>query len=353
MSRKRSSAFADMITGVFVLSVLALLAYFTIVISGIDLLRGRERVAVTLRFAEVGGLKDHDNVMFRGMKVGTVENIELVDDELRVHIDLDRSVVLHRGYHATVSSLSILGGNYLQLEDGDGEPLDLAATELRGDPPMDWMRDIARIARNLNELTSDGGLRQAVSNIVAMSERANAIVERIERGEGTVGKLLSSDETIYTDLKSAVGEANAMMTDARQMVTDIRTEFDGAKEIVADVKTTFANAAEVSGQLRSENLVGDLKEAIASFRKSCESFDMGDTKSSLNEIAANAQQLVASLSRLADKLEKGEGTLGKLMSDDRVYNEVEGIVRDARQVLDNFRDTTPISSFSSLATGAL
>ena len=44
MSRKRSNAFAEFVTGVFMLVVLALLAYFTIVISGVDLIRGRERV---------------------------------------------------------------------------------------------------------------------------------------------------------------------------------------------------------------------------------------------------------------------------------------------------------------------
>lgn len=36
-----------------------------------------------------------------------------------------------------------------------------------------------------------------------------------------------------------------------------------------------------------------------------------------------------------------------------MYDEIDGIIRDARQVLDNYRDTTPISTFSSLATGAL
>ena len=35
-----------------------------------------------------------------------------------------------------------------------------------------------------------------------------------------------------------------------------------------------------------------------------------------------------------------------------LYDEVNGLVRDIRQVIDNYRDTTPISTFSSLALGA-
>ena len=40
MKRKRSEVFAETIVGVFMTAVLALLAYFTIVISGVDILVG-------------------------------------------------------------------------------------------------------------------------------------------------------------------------------------------------------------------------------------------------------------------------------------------------------------------------
>ena len=35
-----------------------------------------------------------------------------------------------------------------------------------------------------------------------------------------------------------------------------------------------------------------------------------------------------------------------------MYDELQGLIKDVRQVLDNYRDTTPISTFTSLATGA-
>jgi hypothetical protein len=36
-----------------------------------------------------------------------------------------------------------------------------------------------------------------------------------------------------------------------------------------------------------------------------------------------------------------------------LHDELSGLIRDVRQVVDNYRDATPISTFSSLATGAL
>ncbi|MBQ6329998.1 MAG: hypothetical protein IJI35_13350, partial [Kiritimatiellae bacterium] len=58
------------------------------------------------------------------------------------------------------------------------------------------------------------------------------------------------------------------------------------------------------------------------------------------------------LNVVAKRLRDGEGTLGRLTADDTLYKEVDGLVRDIRQVIDNYRDTTPISTFTSLATGA-
>jgi hypothetical protein len=36
-----------------------------------------------------------------------------------------------------------------------------------------------------------------------------------------------------------------------------------------------------------------------------------------------------------------------------MYDEVQGAIKDVRQVLDNYRDTTPISTFGSLIMGGL
>ena len=75
--RKRSDAFSEAIVGLFMIVVLALLVYFTIVISGVDVLKGRQKVVARVAFTSVGGLKDHDNVMYRGTKVGGVDGIDI------------------------------------------------------------------------------------------------------------------------------------------------------------------------------------------------------------------------------------------------------------------------------------
>ena len=336
--KRKNQAFTQVVVGFFMVALTALLAYFTIVVSGVDLMTGRSRVRVKVVFASVGGLKDHDSVMYRGTKVGTVEHVAVTPTNLVVTAVVDGGVVLRRGCSASVCNMSMLGGNYLLLEEGEGEVIELASAVVVGETPTDWMRDVARIAHNLDELTSSPQIRTMITNFNAVGEKASAIadrvasfaerldafaaradeisgkvstvVDRIERGEGTMGRLLSSDDTVYKDLKD-----------------------------------TMANAREISDRLNRQKMFDDLEAGVAALRKSAESFDAKD-------FMAKANALVDNLNAVAEGIREGKGTIGKLAADQGLYDEVNGLIRDVRQVIDNYRDTTPISTFSSLAIGA-
>ncbi len=326
MKRRKSHAFSDLITGIFMLAVLLALGYFTIVISGVDIVNGKERVPMTINFRAVGGLKEHDAVMYRGTKVGAVERIELTDDGLKVRLEVDKSVKIRTGYSATVCALTMLGGNYLQLDEGDGEEIDYSSAELTGSDPIDWMRDVAKVANNLKEITESDEIRNTISNVCSISAKAEAIVSRVEAGEGLAGKMLSKDVSLYNDVTSTVFEA----------------------------KAAFAHANSITARFDDEKLVQELRDGISAFRKACESMDFGDSvKGDVREVSESAKRLLASLNEMVDRAKNGQGTLGRLMKDDGMYNEVEGLIFDVRQILDNYRDTTPIATFSSLATGAL
>lgn len=214
MSRRKNDVFSEIIVGLFMVAVLSLLVYFTIVISGVDVLKGRQKVFARVTFASVGGLKDHDNVMYRGTKVGAVEDIEISPSNLTVRIEIDKSVVLREGYRIAVCNLSMLGGNFLLLEEGEGAVIDVTASPLRGETPSDWMQDVATIAKNLNELTSRVELRAIITNLEATTVVARRVADRLDRGEGTLGKL-TMESALYD-------ETAALIRDVRQVLDNYR-----------------------------------------------------------------------------------------------------------------------------------
>ena len=388
--KKNSDVFSEVVVGVFMVAVLALLVYFTVVISGVDVLFGREKALARIAFTDVGGLKERDNVVYRGMKVGIVEKIELAPTNVMVTVLVDRDVVLRETCQASVSALSLLGGNYLLLEEGAGAVQPLATTVFRGDPPIDWVRDLGKIAGSLNEVLNDGSFRSIVSNFEATAENVNKIVARVERGEGTAGRLLSRDDTVYQDLREAVAGAKRAVGDAEKTFDGARKTFDHAAAVAerldrgegtlgrllskddavyADLKQTLANAAAISariergegtlGRLTAKDaaLWGDLTNAVANVRAATAKLKSGEglLGRAFNDaaLADDAAKLVANLRTVSERLEKGEGTLGRLMTERELYDEVNAAIKDVRQIIDNYRDTTPITTFGALATGAL
>lgn len=383
MSRKNRDVFGEFVVGLFMVVVIALLAYFTIVISGVDLLVGRKRTKVTVTFTDVGGLKDRDSVVYRGMKVGTVEHISLSPSNTVVKVKIDSDVVLRENAYISVAAISLLGGNYLLMEEGSGKVMPLESTVFKGTPPVDWMRDLGDIARSLKEVTSQGAVKNIASNVEETVQNVNKIVARIERGEGTAGKLLSSDDSVYNDVKSAVAEAKTALAGAQKTfdnaaeISDRLVKGEGTmgrllskdETFYADLKKTIANASEVSDRIaKGEGTVGkllskddsawtDLKASLASVREATDKLKKGEgllgRAFNDKQLADDASALVKNLQAVAARLEKGEGTLGKLTSDSGMYDEVNALIKDVRQIVDNYRDTTPITTFGSLATGAL
>lgn len=388
--KKNSDVFSEVVVGVFMVAVLALLVYFTVVISGVDVLFGREKALARIAFTDVGGLKERDNVVYRGMKVGIVEKIALAPTNVMVTVLVDRDVVLRETCQASVSALSLLGGNYLLLEEGAGAVQPLATTVFRGDPPIDWVRDLGKIAGSLNEVLNDGSFRSIVSNFEATAENVNKIVARVERGEGTAGRLLSRDDTVYQDLREAVAGAKRAVGDAEKTFDGARKTFDHAAAVAerldrgegtlgrllskddavyADLKQTLANAAAISARIergegtlgrltaKDDALWGDLTNAVANVRAATAKLKSGEglLGRAFNDaaLADDAAKLVANLRTVSERLEKGEGTLGRLMTERELYDEVNAAIKDVRQIIDNYRDTTPITTFGALATGAL
>ena len=390
MSRKNSDVFSEVVVGIFMVAVIALLGYFTIIISGVDMVFGRQRAQATIAFRDVGGLKERDNVVYRGMKVGSVEKITLGTSNILVQVSVDDDVVLRKSYRVSVSALSLLGGNYLLLEEGTGEPLPLATTVFHGEPPVDWMRDLGAIARNLNDLTSGGNIKSIVTNFEATAANLNAIVARVERGEGTVGKLLSSDETVYNDLSNTVASAKSAAANIDTIAArvergegtvgkllstndvihaDIRDALASAKDALDTVKSAAANIDKISARVeRGEGTIGqllstndtayaDLKTALANIRKVTDDLKAGEGLAGRlvydKKLGADASELLENLNGVSARLAKGSGTLGKLMTDQELYNEVSALIKDVRQIVDNYRDTTPVSTFGSLIMGGL
>jgi phospholipid/cholesterol/gamma-HCH transport system substrate-binding protein len=112
----------ETVLGAVVLAVAILFLAYSYSSASIGVADGYE---VSANFSSIGGLDTGDKVVISGVKVGTVSRIELNKETFlaKVYLDLDDKVKLPDDTAAFISSESLLGGLYLQLEPGASEEI--------------------------------------------------------------------------------------------------------------------------------------------------------------------------------------------------------------------------------------
>ena len=299
MKNKNRELAAELAVGALVALVFAGLAVFTIAISGKNLFR-KNVFQIETVMPDAMGLRPNDPVIAKGTTVGSVTKVFYDRDGVHVQAQLEAPVEFHEGYEITVVSTSILGGRQLVLKEGDENlPVVEDVRHLVGRRPSDLMEDATEAVARVREFLET----DALTNLYTFSESLKVLGLRLENGEGTLGRLLSSDDEMYTNLNAAVADA---------------------RDAIADLKSIAARLEAGEGTL-------------------------GRLLSSDDEMYTNLNATVANLRSISDRLEKGEGTLGKLLSsDDELYRNVNGTVTDARELLDDMREANTLSTFTSL-----
>jgi phospholipid/cholesterol/gamma-HCH transport system substrate-binding protein len=367
--KNNSEIFYEVVVGVFMTAVLGLLVYFTIVISGVDLVNGKSKAPVDALFSDVGGLKLRDSVVLRGMPVGSVDKMRLENDGVRVTLLVQRDVIFHEGYRLSVCAGSLLGGNFLLIEDGTGAALP-PNTLLKGLTPGNWMRDLSTIVAQLKEATDGDKIKKILTNVEDASASIKTLTARVESGKGTLGKLFAEDNSLYNDLSNTVANLKSITVkidtgnnSLGRLINDDGGVYTNLDASVANLKSISDRLEKGEGTLgkllsKDDTVYRDVQEIADHLKNVSARLDkgqgsLGKLLGDDNKVYNDLDATVANLKEVTDRLVKGEGTLGKLSKDEQLYNEVNGLVKDVRQTVDNFRDTTPISAFASLLVGAL
>ncbi|MGN0885472.1 MAG: MlaD family protein [Candidatus Spyradenecus sp.] len=365
MANKSQSILPEVITGLFVVAVVALLAFFTIIISGVDWLHGKHTVLRQARFEQVGSLRVQDPVHVRGMKVGSVQSLSLGEGCVWVNFRMNADVPLRADASVTVGQTSLLGGSCLVLEPGRASEGLPEGSPLPGKSPVNVMDNLGELVAELREAVDPEDLRTSLANIRIISADLADLSGRARRGEGLVGRLFDPKDTTYDDIQATIANIRTVSGDLREgkgLLGKLLREEDTT---YADLQSTLANLREVSDGLRDgKGLLGkllreddtayaDLQASLANIREITAKLNnpqsgFGRLLTADSPLIGDLEATAANLKAITAKLESGEGTLGRLVNDQAIADEVEAAIRDVRQIIDNMRDTAPITTFSSL-----
>jgi phospholipid/cholesterol/gamma-HCH transport system substrate-binding protein len=126
-------------------------------------------------------------------------------------------------------------------------------------------------------------------------------------------------------------------------------------DVMADAAETI-NAVKAS--LIQGGVITNLQSAVANLNEMIVRVNQG--KGVLGKLLSEDDKLyndlsasVASLKNISGSIDRGEGLLGKLIKDDKLYNKVESAIDEVRATVDDYRETAPVVTFTSLFFGSL
>ncbi len=292
MSQRKQLTWTELRVGVFVLAALVVLAVTLLYVTGAGILTAKYRLRTYL--SEVEGLKIGAPVRLDGVQIGNVDAIRMnpkpkdrsENIELILRIDKAFQSEIRSDSRASLITEGLLGNRYVTVERG------FVGEQLKADAILPGKEEASA------KLIVERGA-ELVQNLNALSSTAREIVEAVQKGRGTLGRMLT-DETAYNRLNDSLGRMQAIVarTDAGENTV--------GKLLASD--ELYRKANDTVGRLQT--IAGDVQAQKGSLGRFI--YDP-----SLYE---NAKGMVAKGNTVVDNFEAGKGTLGKLYKDESLYN---------------------------------
>lgn len=364
--------------GLFFLVALAILGLITFKVEHISSLMQRTTL-YTVEFPHAANIKAGDTVSMAGVKIGQVKEVRLSNSGVQFALAVQNGIRIHKDSVATIAWGGLLGNRYIDLTIGTEASGFLSPGEaiVHTTPTVEITEVLKKLdvaAGALQDMLKGSDFGPKLSGLL---DNLNKISEDISQQKGTIGKLVGSDEMynkfmgIATDLKDTSERVSKLVKDNDQRINSILANLDDAvpeaKEAFATIRKLGDQASSgkglLPGLLNDEQMYNDFKTSLASLRGSLERIEsvttaMKDGKGLIGKLANDEQlakdfaETMSNLKNISQKLEKGEGTLGKLTTDSELYDKANKVLDDAREAIRSMREQVPVGTFASLLLGA-
>lgn len=289
---------------------------FTLIILvwGFNFLKGRNifknESIFYARYRDVSGLTASTIVTLNGFKIGYVRQIYFAEDlsgDLIVQISVQKKFPLPVGSSAEIASTDLLGSRVLKINLGHSDKFYQQNDTLLSKVEFDFKQ---QVGEQLGPIKSKAEkLLVSLDSIVSSSSR------------------ILNPET-QKDITNSIDQFSATMANLKAISQNLNEVIGDQKK---NLKTTISNLSETSENLKqnSEHL-NHIMENISEFSDSLKEIEISKTFNNLNSSIKNLDLILA-------KVQSTDGTLGMLVNDPSMYQNLNSTVENLRALLIDFR----------------
>ena len=281
---------------------------------------GPRRAAVIARLRDVGGAKVGSPVVIRGVPAGQISAIELNERDgwVQVRITLEKGVSLPRDPVLILSEASMFGQWEATLQERSAAPPNPDVQEQLDDPgasrggaiPGATLPDLGQLAVVAGRIAGD---------VEVVAKRFGTAFNDTAARE--LRKTIQNINTLSGTLNSAVGRQSKNMDELAGQLRATVASIDTAAEALQHTAERV-DSATAKGEIRTlvTNLnaaSADLRDMAAQLRKSA---------SSLTRTATSFESMVGHTDSVMVKIDRGQGTLGLMVNDPRLYRDADSLL---------------------------
>ncbi|MGN0225106.1 MAG: MlaD family protein [Prevotella sp.] len=260
-----------------------------------------------MRFNNITGLSSSSPILANGYRVGTVKSINYDYDhqnEILAEVAIDKRMKIPRGSRAEIVS-DMLGNVQVNIILGDNS------------------KDLLVSGDIIDGRLNDG----ALGDVQAMIPAIQSMLPKLDSILGSVNALLA-DPALAASLHNVNTITNNLTTSTRELNSLLGYLNKEVPVIAGKANRVMDNAGTM--MTTANNTISDAGNLIHNMNGKLEGIDIAGTMDKVNGTMSNVQALT-------DKINKGEGSLGMLINDVSLYDNLSRTVNDADSLLVNLR----------------
>ena len=268
-------------------------------LKGNDLLSSENIYQV--RYGEVNGLQISNPVIFKGMRIGQVEDLEMEhenNDSILVFIRVQKGVKVGNGTEVYLESSGMLSGMQLRLETTKNTEIYEGGELLKAHINKGWMGELEAQGGQIKDLISKlGSMTDKNSDL---SKKLNQTLTNIELTTKHSGHLFATlDKTLSSQQKN--------------------------------IEAILKNFKFISQEFKS--LPDSLKIAISQASSLLRNLDKADYQG----LIENMDSVMVNMHKITDQLALSDNTVGAFLNEKEVYNNLNKTIKDLDFVLVDFQ----------------
>jgi len=285
-----------------------------ILIWGLMYLKGLELLKTSRTFYavydQVNGLVAANPISIKGMKVGQVKNLYF-DPTNPKNIIVELYVLgdypIPKNSYARIFSSSLLGAPEVEIIPGDstvmaenGDTLKSLIEATLGQEVNRQLLPLKTKAENL--ISSIDSIAVIVQQVLNKNTREN-LVEAIENVKQTLQNIAHTTQNLDTLMGTQRNNLSRIISNVESISSNLKQNNDE----ISNILTNFSNISDSLAKARIPYTIAQVNKAV------------GD------------------LDLVLQKINKGEGTVGQLLSNEQLYKEVEKAARDLNLLLEDIK----------------